>query len=588
MTDTDEKVGSRGEYPTRLVANIFLVAGIAILLVSSLIEGDTLSRYLVGTVVEFLLAGLAILAMRIEGLSIKRTARLAWPASREILLAVAAAPGLWIVGVVLNIVSMVVLGYVTPVPPSQFPSTVPESLALMLATLVAAPLCEELMFRGYVQRAYERRRVWIGVVAGGLIFALYHLRFQGVAAITPVALALSLIAWRTGSLVPGIALHAAYNAIATVLLVTTSFLPMQITGALTGTLVCLGILLTPLSLAALVMLWNQTDPSPHSPVPQPRVWLRWAWLVPLVGLAGVYGYSAVTEVLIGRFPRVIFNDALDLERPAETWDDAVLWQYEVQNQLGDALGTASCSRSLQAGEALFSLSCTADHEGFSLSERFPFLDGMQGAGPMEPDGQNSPPWWPEDLPSLGSLTGAVPQSWQLSVAWDRTDLAVRTLTATTTTPDAAATTITYSRASEPGEIQVTSSAVTDTIALPSDSVLMAYEWAWRLSALPFEVAYGGETTFVVIEPDGSATAYDAFVNVRGGEPTWTPAGTFVAWKVIVSWEGEQGRERRQTAWYDAESPHTLVRFDDGSVSYVLATADPTPLPPETEAYAVLR
>ncbi|MBN1246314.1 MAG: CPBP family intramembrane metalloprotease [Anaerolineae bacterium] len=585
MTDIEDIVIQRAEYPTRLVANTYLVVGIAILLLSSMIETSTLSRYLIGTLVEFLLAALALIALRLEKLSVKKTARLSWPAAQEILLAVAAAPGLWITGVMLNLVSVFVLGYVTPVPPSQFPTTIAEAAALMLATLVAAPLCEELIFRGYVQRAYERKRVWVGVLAGGFIFALYHLRFQGVAAIIPVALALSFIAWRTGSLIPGIALHAAYNAIATILLVSTSFLPMQVTGALTGTIACLSVLMTPLSLVALFLLWKRTWPSPHRPVPQPKVWLRWAWILPLVGLSVIYGYSAVSEVLIGRFPETVFNDPLKLEAPPASWDGLTHWRYTIQNQLGDELGEATCSRRQE--DSRYTLSCEAEHEGYDLSNRFPFLEGWQPLVPSDGDTQAAPPWWPAGLPRLESLVRTEPQAWTLSAVWDSPDLAVQAFTMTTEAQEAGQTTMSYERAPESPDIEVTTPTGSSAVALPTEPALMAFEWVWRLSALPFEVGYGGDATLVALQNDTGAKAYEAFVQVRGGEPAWTPAGTFVAWKVVVSWEDGAGRKKTQTAWYDAQPPHTLVRFDDGVVSYVLATVDTADQVVETEAYAVL-
>ena len=45
------------------------------------------------------------------------------------------------------------------------------------------------MFRGYVQRAYDRGKPLTGIMVGGLIFALYHLQFQGLFALLPVAFA---------------------------------------------------------------------------------------------------------------------------------------------------------------------------------------------------------------------------------------------------------------------------------------------------------------------------------------------------------------------------------------------------------------
>jgi hypothetical protein len=41
----------------------------------------------------------------------------------------------------------------------------------------------------------------------------------------------------------------------------------------------------------------------------------------------------------------------------------------------------------------------------------------------------------------------------------------------------------------------------------------------------------------------------------------TPAGNFVAWRVKI---GE-----RQTAWYEADPPHRLLKYDDGMHVWLL-------------------
>lgn len=573
MTETKESPTENRQYPMLLAVNIYLLVGIVILLLSSLLEVSTFWRYLVGIIVEFILAGLALTAMRIEKLEIVPTGRLNPPRSRRFtLLAVAATPGLWITGVLLNIFTTVILGYTTPVTPSQFPTTVAEALVLMMATMVVAPLCEELMFRGYVQRAYERRSITIGVLVGGLIFALYHLRFQGLAAITPVALALAVIAWRTRSIVPTIALHAAYNAIATVILVATSFLPMQATGALTGMLVCLGLLLTPMSYAALFLLWRDTHPEPHPAQRQPRPWLRWAWIVPLVGLAAVYGYAAVTEVLIARFPEVIAGGSLDLDAPPAIWSEPAHWRYAIQNQLGDEIGDAVCRRTQQSEGYL--LECKADHEGYDLTQRLPFLDTW-----VEFD----PGWWPSGVPAPQTLLQAEPASWQLTAHWLGDDLGLQSYAASFESEQAKMLALTYTSgtAGDP-TVSIQRPDDTTTVSLPGAEVLMPYEWAWRLSALPLELATGGNTPVIALDAPDQDRVRSSFVNVVGGEPVWTPAGTFVTWKVTVTWQNSEGQEQTQTAWYDAAAPHTLVRLDDGAVIYALHTIESASQIPETD------
>jgi len=547
------------EFPSRLAANVYLVVGIAILILSSRPETHTLTRYAIGISVEVALAVLAFLFMRAERLDIAATARFRRPPLREVGLAILTVPGLWVAGVLLNLLSSLVLGYTTPVTPSQYPSTLLEAVAMAVTAMVVAPLCEELMFRGYVQRAYEHRNVWVGIVVGGIIFALFHLRFQGAPALLPVAIALSLIAWRTGSLVPGIALHAAYNAIATVLMIALSFLSLQITGGLTAALVCLAVLLTPVSLAALWLLWRGTSPSPKPPAAEPRTWQRWAGWIPVVGLIAVYGYAATTEVLIGAFPELISDGPIRLAAAPADWNETVSWRYSIQNSLGEDIGEAVCTRGLD--DESVTLTCVADHEGYDITSDIPGmgvdLDRLPGS-----------------LQTFTDMLRTEPKSWSLSADWARDALELTALDVTESTPALDNVQLRYRV--EEGRPSISTggdSETSDVAKAEAGSMLLPYEWAWRLSAMPFELAYAADATIVQLDQEGHAQLHPALVNVEGAEPAWTPIGTFVAWKVVVTWEDEGGREQRQTAWYDSDAPHTLVSFNDGAVSYALQSLE---------------
>ena len=81
----------------------------------------------------------------------------------------------------------------------------------MLAVVPA--VCEEVLFRGYAQRQFERGTgVVVGIVLSGAIFGLYHLRFTQLLPLTVLGLYIAYITWRTGSLWPAIAVHFANNA----------------------------------------------------------------------------------------------------------------------------------------------------------------------------------------------------------------------------------------------------------------------------------------------------------------------------------------------------------------------------------------
>ena len=87
--------------------------------------------------------------------------------------------------------------------------------AAALAVLIvgAAPVWEEVIFRGWMQRPLERRLGpgWaIGITA--VVFALAHLQADGLPIRLVGGAALGWAVWATRSLWVGVALHAAWNA----------------------------------------------------------------------------------------------------------------------------------------------------------------------------------------------------------------------------------------------------------------------------------------------------------------------------------------------------------------------------------------
>jgi uncharacterized protein len=91
-------------------------------------------------------------------------------------------------------------------------------VAVAVLVCVAAPIAEELFFRGFCFTALRR---WIGVAGGaiatGVIFGLIHAGSADAVFLVPLAFfgaALCLLYHRTGSLLPCITLHALNNSLA--------------------------------------------------------------------------------------------------------------------------------------------------------------------------------------------------------------------------------------------------------------------------------------------------------------------------------------------------------------------------------------
>ncbi len=94
--------------------------------------------------------------------------------------------------------------------------SIDTGLLFNLVVLAITPaLCEELLFRGYVQRQLERGAgVVVGILVSGVVFGLYHLRLTQAIPLCVLGVYLAWLVWRTGSLWPAIVVHFINNAMA--------------------------------------------------------------------------------------------------------------------------------------------------------------------------------------------------------------------------------------------------------------------------------------------------------------------------------------------------------------------------------------
>ena len=91
---------------------------------------------------------------------------------------------------------------------------------LIVYVCVLAPILEETLFRGMILQGLRPWGDRFAVAASALLFGVFHMNLvQGVAALC-MGLALGLIAVRSGSVLPGIFVHALNNSISIVLLAT--------------------------------------------------------------------------------------------------------------------------------------------------------------------------------------------------------------------------------------------------------------------------------------------------------------------------------------------------------------------------------
>ena len=84
----------------------------------------------------------------------------------------------------------------------------------LLFISLAPGFSEEMLFRGYSQRRLiERWGGWTAVLVTSAIFAIIHIAPHTVVFAFPVGIWLGLMAWKSGSIWPGVIAHAAVNGL---------------------------------------------------------------------------------------------------------------------------------------------------------------------------------------------------------------------------------------------------------------------------------------------------------------------------------------------------------------------------------------
>lgn len=97
-----------------------------------------------------------------------------------------------------------------------FEGSRPAQVVVVFVAAALAPLCEEAAFRGYLQRTLARSlgpAAAIGLTA--LLFGVRHLDLVRFPALVLLGAVFGWASWRSGSLWPAVAAHAANNALAT-------------------------------------------------------------------------------------------------------------------------------------------------------------------------------------------------------------------------------------------------------------------------------------------------------------------------------------------------------------------------------------
>ncbi|MCH8495236.1 MAG: CPBP family intramembrane metalloprotease [Balneolales bacterium] len=88
---------------------------------------------------------------------------------------------------------------------------------------IVPAVCEELLFRGYVLRNFEKSMLPIvAIIVSGILFGIYHVRLTQLIPLSVLGMLLAWMTIRSGSIWPAVAAHFANNGFAVIL---ATFIP---------------------------------------------------------------------------------------------------------------------------------------------------------------------------------------------------------------------------------------------------------------------------------------------------------------------------------------------------------------------------
>lgn len=174
-----------------------------------------------------------------------------------------------------------------------------ELVFIVCGVCIAAPVAEEFFFRGALQRGWaERMGPVVAIVFTGAVFSAFHLDPIGFAARWELGVLFGLLAWRTGSLWPGIFAHLANNLTSTVLYFLLKDEPQDPTDDLSAIFTIAGI--GGMALVGVLLAGRRFSGALQSP--QPAVDTLVPSASPLLALSWMTtGITAIAVLLIADF-----------------------------------------------------------------------------------------------------------------------------------------------------------------------------------------------------------------------------------------------------------------------------------------------
>lgn len=167
-------------------------------------------------ITEFLLIALpTIIFVKIKGASVKKDLRFNSLSVIDALLVIVIAISAYFAAVFINLIAEILISTMGDiiVPDIPFARNPREYLVLLFIIAGSAGICEEILFRGFILRSYEKLGMWKSIVITALLFSVLHLNIQNIAAPFFLGIVFGFTVYKTNSIYAGMLGHFINNAV---------------------------------------------------------------------------------------------------------------------------------------------------------------------------------------------------------------------------------------------------------------------------------------------------------------------------------------------------------------------------------------
>ncbi len=167
-------------------------------------------------ITEFLLIALpTIMYVKFRKGSVRAQLRFNRLGVTDALLVAVAFISAYFVAVFINLIGEILISLLGDliVPDIPFAKNPPEYAVLLFVIAGSAGICEEILFRGFMLRAYEKLGMWTNIVVTAVLFSILHLNIQNILAPLFLGIILGFVVYKTNSIFAGMLGHFINNAI---------------------------------------------------------------------------------------------------------------------------------------------------------------------------------------------------------------------------------------------------------------------------------------------------------------------------------------------------------------------------------------